>query len=415
MKQDVCKPRRSILLLAFTLSLVAFFTMSSTAQQKRVNPAIFRNYIRPNSNVTVKTVAAQKVRESTTTNLNDIVVPDSGKIVVLNPDKKITKLDAASLQKYTSVTEGKLPNRDVEVIPETHLEVVIGEAIAYRILFTMKQPLSYDPNSNSFKGKIGFLLMSDSDNTVPVKEPVKIEVRSDKTKSIVPDKVAIDHLSIESTDVDLVAENVTDSISVRVSTVSHPEGYETFIKVEPALEISSNRKTLQGLGIEETDIEVKLKGSNSADSLKVVFTAGKGTITPSSVIVKYKEPAIVRLRSQGLGDSKITASTSSLNSNSLVFTFKFPSAFLLASLIGGLSGGFVKFLSGDKTNRKRSTQKIVIGGILTGLIVAAAYYGLGISVIGISISALVYEIAVFALSALGAIVGIRLPKPGSAE
>jgi hypothetical protein len=60
-------------------------------------------------------------------------------------------------------------------------------------------------------------------------------------------------------------------------------------------------------------------------------------------------------------------------------------------------------------------RKIVIGGILTGLIVAAAYYGLGISVIGIRISALVNEIAVFALSALGAIVGIRLPKPGSAE
>jgi hypothetical protein len=45
--------------------------------------------------------------------------------------------------------------------------------------------------------------------------------------------------------------------------------------------------------------------------------------------------------------------------------------------------------------------------------VAAAYYGLGISVIGIKISALVNEIAVFALSALGAIFGITLPKPDS--
>jgi hypothetical protein len=413
MKQYACKPHCSTLLSVFTLTLLVLFSISLKAQPKRVNPAIFRNYIKPNSNVTVKTVAAQEVRHSTTASLNNIVVPDSGKVVVLNPEQRITKLDAASLQKYTSVTEGKLPNKDVEVIPETHLEVATGEAIAYRILFTMKQPLSFDANSNSYKGKIGFLLMSDSDNTLPVKEPVKIEVRSDKTKSIVPDKVSIDHLSIESTDVDLVAENVADSISVRVSTVSNPEGYVAFLKVEPALEIFANRKELQGLGIEETEIEVRLKGSNSADSAKVVFSPEKGTITPSAINVKYREPAIVTLRSQGLGNSKITASTSSLNSNSLEFAFDFPWAFLLASLIGGLLGGFVKFLSSDKT--KRSMQKIVIGGILTGLIVAAVYYGLGISVIGIKISALVNEIAVFALSALGAIVGIQLPKVGTAE
>ena len=413
MKQYASKPHCSTLLSVFTLTLLAFFSSSLNAQPKRVNPAIFRNYIKPNSNVTVKTVAAQEVRHSTTASLNNIVVPDSGKVVVMNPERRITKLDAASLQKYTSVTEGKLPNQDVEVIPETHLEVATGEAIAYRILFTMKQPLSFDANSNSYKGKIGFLLMSDSDNTALVKEPVKIEVRSDKTKSIVPDKFSIDHLSIESTDVDLVAENVADSISVRVSTVSNPEGYVAFLKVEPALEIFANRKELQGLGIEETEIEVRLKGSNSADSAKVVFSPEKGTITPSSINVKYREPAIVTLRSQGLGNSKITASTSSLNSNSLEFAFDFPWAFLLASLIGGLLGGFVKFLSSDKT--KRSMQKIVIGGILTGLIVAAVYYGLGISVIGIKISALVNEIAVFALSALGAIVGIQLPKAGTAE
>ena len=412
MNQYACTPTRNIILLAFTLILSAFFSISSDAQQKRLNPALFRNYVKPNSNVDVKTVKDQKVRQTTTTTFDNIAVPDAGKSVVLYQDR-ITKIDMASLRKYNSVTEGKLPNEDVEVIPELHVEAATehGEATTYRILFTMKQPLSYDANSNSFTGKIGFLLMSDSDNSVPVKEPVRIEVRSDQAKSISPDKLVIDHLSIESTDVDVVADNVTDSISVRVGTVSNPEGYVTFLKVEPVLEISANRKALQGLGIEETEIEARLKGSESADSVKVVFSTEKGTITPSSVYVKYKEPATVKLRSQGLGNSKITASTSKLNSNSLIFDFHFPWSFLLASFIGGILGGFVKFLSSDK--KKRSLQKIVIGGVFTGLIVAAAYYGLGISVIGIKISALVNEIAVFALSALGAIIGISLPKPDS--
>ena len=73
-------------------------------------------------------------------------------------------------------------------------------------------------------------------------------------------------------------------------------------------------------------------------------------------------------------------------------------------------GWFVNFFTSDK---KKSLQKIVIVGILTGLIVAAVYYGLGISLIGIKISAILNEIAVFALSALGAIVGISSLKTGN--
>jgi len=111
-----------------------------------------------------------------------------------------------------------------------------------------------------------------------------------------------------------------------------------------------------------------------------------------------------------LGKSKITASTSQSNSNALVFDFNFPLYFLLALLFGGLLGWFVNFFTSDK---KKSLQKIVIVGILTGLIVAAVYYGLGISLIGIKISAILNEIAVFALSALGAIVGISSLKTGN--
>jgi hypothetical protein len=152
--------------------LIASFPISSNAQKRKLNPALFRNYVKPNSNVDVKTVADQKVRETTTTTSNNIVVPDKGKSVILYQDR-VTKIDMVSLKKYDSVTEGKLPDKDVKVIPELHVEAATGNGgtLTYRILFTMKQPLSYDASSNSFKGKIGFLLMSDSDNTVPVKEP----------------------------------------------------------------------------------------------------------------------------------------------------------------------------------------------------------------------------------------------------
>jgi hypothetical protein len=51
MKQYACKPHFSTLLSVFTLTVLAFFFNFSKCTAERVNPAIFRNYIKPNSNV----------------------------------------------------------------------------------------------------------------------------------------------------------------------------------------------------------------------------------------------------------------------------------------------------------------------------------------------------------------------------
>jgi len=110
MKQYACQLTFSTLLVSFTLTLIAFFPISSNAQKRKLNPALFRNYVKPNSNVDVKTVADQKVRETTTTTSNNIVVPDKGKSVILYQDR-VTKIDMVSLKKYDSVTEGKLPDK----------------------------------------------------------------------------------------------------------------------------------------------------------------------------------------------------------------------------------------------------------------------------------------------------------------
>ena len=413
MNQYACKPNCIIILTCFFFNLFTLDSSRVNAQEKRLNQARFKNYVKSNSTVKVQTVDGQKIQRSTETSVSNITVPDTGKKVIVYQDR-VAKLDLGSLKLYNEVTDGKLPDGDVKVIPEIHVESSDDHAgaITYRVIFTMKQPLFFDADLNKFSGKLGFLLMSDSDNAISIKEPVNIEVRSDEIKSITPDKLTIDHLSIPSTDIDLLADHVTDSISVRVATVSNPQGYIAFLKVHPVLEISSNRKSIQGLGIQETEINVRIYGSKSSDSVKVVFSAEKGTIKPSSVNLKYNEPAKVLLRSEGLGKSKITASSSQSNSNPLVFDFNFPLYFLLASLFGGLLGGFVKYFTSDK---EKSLQKIVIVAILTGLIVAAVYYGLGISLIGVKISAILNEIAVFALSALGAIFGISSLKTGSNE
>jgi uncharacterized membrane protein YjjP (DUF1212 family) len=97
-----------------------------------------------------------------------------------------------------------------------------------------------------------------------------------------------------------------------------------------------------------------------------------------------------------------------MKSNDLNFRFAFPWFFLLASILGGLTGSLAKYYITVKG--KKSWKKPVIGGILIGFIGAIAYYSLGVNLLGISMSAGLNEIAVLALSALCAYFGIGLLK-----
>jgi hypothetical protein len=125
------------------------------------------------------------------------------------------------------------------VIPELHVEADSGQAdpIAYRIVFTSLQPLHYNDSLKKFTANLAFLLMNESgDNTAHI-DPVKIEVNSDDATFIKPRSFEIDHLSIPSSDVELIADNVNDSASIKVITVSNPLGYTTYLKVKPSLEL----------------------------------------------------------------------------------------------------------------------------------------------------------------------------------
>jgi uncharacterized membrane protein YeaQ/YmgE (transglycosylase-associated protein family) len=142
--------------------------------------------------------------------------------------------------------------------------------------------------------------------------------------------------------------------------------------------------------------------------MKVSFSSQKGVVTPNSVYLSHNNPSTVYLRSDGLGSSILSATSSIADSNTLQFSYVFPWLFLLAAVIGGLTGSLAKyFLAGDE---KGSAVKPIIGGILIGIIGAVAWYGLGVNLLGAKLSPALNALAVFALSALCAYFGIGLIK-----
>ena len=411
------KPQTIALLkeVCFKLFLcnILFLVFTTLTAQTALKPSVYRNFIRPNSTVKIQTVAGQKVQATDTTSVNNIQLEPHTKNVI-KYESKIAALDVASLRHFQEETKSEAGKEEVKVIPELHVETnstTEADATAYRIVFTSVQPLHYDSEKN-LSGKLAFLLINESGKNDATIQPVKIEISSDEIGVIKPAALTIDHLSIPSSYVDLVGKNISDSASVKISTVSNPNGYITYLKVKPVLELFTRSK-IQGWGIQEVPVTVSFSGSRSKDSVLVSFNADKGTITPSSIKMAYDQTSEVHLRSEGLGKSKITAIANSIRSDAAIVEFIFPWYFLLASILGGIAGTFIKHYS--KSTRKKLSAKVFLVGIITGFIGAAAYYVLGINLLKFSLSGGLNEIAVFVISALFAYFGISITNAVSGD
>ena len=399
---------------SLSVALFAFNCLATNAQTTRLKSSVYNNYIRSGSTVKVQTLEGDRIRRTETSVVNNIQLPANKKNII-KYENKIAVLDRASMEKFKEGGNTNTSNEEVMVIPELHVEPDSGQAeqVAYRIIFTSLQPLRYNDTLKKFSGKLAFLLINESgDNNARI-DPVKIEVNSDEVTFINPGSFEINHLSIPSSNVELIADNVNDSASIKVITVSNPSGYITYLKVKPLLELSSNRSKLQGLGIQQIPFTISFGGSKSSDSVSVIFSPEKGTVSPNPLKMRYNETATAYLRSEGMGTSLLTATANSIKSNPLTFTYTFPWPFLLATILGGLAGSFIK--QNSKSTRKKITSKVILVGIVTGFIGAAAYYVLGINLLGLSFSAGFNEIAVFVISALFAYFGILVIKPGTKE
>ncbi len=396
-------------LLVLTLTFVSFVLSAQKTVQYKLKT--HDRVILPNDSVRVQTVENGKVMETHVSPATNIQVrPNSISVVTLA--KKISVIDSSSYSRIKLMPLMSGPLEGYKVIPELHLDNGALGGEAFKIVFSLLQPFRYNTEIKKFKASLGFFLMSETGNsTSNISQPVDIEIVSSEVSSILPGHLQIPHLNLPSSTVDLMADHISDSAQVKVITTSNPDGFITYLKVDPTLEILTNVTTLQGFGIQKIPVDVRFFGSNSTGSATVNFTVGKGTVSPNSVEVSYNKPSTVYLSSEGTGEVKLTAYTNNLQSNDLNFKYIFPWAFLLSSILGGLIGGLAKYyLNGQK---RKFPTKPILGGILVGFIVAVAYYFLGINLAGLSVSAGFSGIAVLGLSALGAYFGIST-KPGAA-
>lgn len=347
-------------------------------------------------------------------NLTKISVPENQmslaphQTYVLQPAS--ARIENPALASYNSLDKeirDSYALRDIQMLPEIFVQTGAtgADQFVYRVAFASKLPMEYRFGPQYFAGAMKFFLVpepgsSQSDLNIPV----EIEVVSDDIHTINPSAKSIDHVNFPMTKISLQGERLADSAQVKIITKSNPDGYGTYIKVRPAIEITSTRTRFQGLGVQKIPITLQVVGASpSDDSVRVSFSPEKGTVQPASVYVHYGVPALVYLRSEGLGTARLTT-LSAFSTNELEFRYEFPWLFIAMAILGGILGGAVKFLSDME---KLSFLKSVIKGIAFGFFGSVVYYVLGFSLLRFQVTDIFNEFAVLGFSALVAFFGVR--------
>ncbi len=253
--------------------------------------------------------------------------------------------------------------------------------IDYQIYFTSSKPFKYDQHSDTFNGSLGFVLVDISDGSIVknLSEPAYIEVSSEEIDHINPEKLSVSHLSLPSSEIELSEKNGSDSLKLKIITKNNLSGYDTYIKVEPTLNIRSEGKDIMGFGVEQASIDVRIIGSSSEDSVEVSISAESGKFEPEHFTLRNNELKKVALRSGYKLDSvQISAiakgaGSENYESNTFKIYYSFPWLFMVFAIIGGVLGCIARY-------RKKLKLRKILLGMVDGLLTCVLYFFLKIPI-----------------------------------
>ena len=312
--------------------------------------------------------------------------------------------DTASMALDTGMVRGTGGRDAVFAIPESYIFAGTSGSTHSLDLILRARSMRFDHASREFVGQVDIWTQDplDPSGEGSLTDSIAVQILGD-VETITPDQASIGHLGIPTTRISIHDPEALDSVAVLVVTRKKPEGYSLRIPVRPALEVRAGADTIEGWGIEATDITVSVRGGGSVPDTHVEVLAQPGSPSPGSVTVSSGHAARLTLRSGRLGPASVEASATPLETGTTSVYYSFPSRFILAAAFGALVG---VLLSG---RRKKSAEKgpgyfsMAFHGLLAGVVVVLAYLVVGVNLLPIDLPAQpVYnEALVFIVSVLG--------------
>jgi hypothetical protein len=312
---------------------------------------------------------------------------------------------------------GRAEVDSVFVLPYSYVGFTAdNEQVHLRPAVIRESPLRYRPREGVFRGS---LLIGLEDSRAPaVRKQLSGAVRLtlvSQGDTIMPADLELASTNLPLARVTIVAREPTDSLSVQIVPDFDLRGTVVWLPVDPALELDDAPRNMAGLGIQTKTFPVRIRGATVGDSIPVTLAVDRGSLAHNEVKVGRSGSGMVRLRSAGIGDATIRATSPGMAAVQSTIHFGWPIVFLVAALLGGAIGG----IAGKVTRTRESAGGYggaVLFGLLAGFLVAVAYYALGVNLLKVDVAVPFFdEAAVFGLALLGGAFGIRLLEKGAPE
>ena len=282
-----------------------------------------------------------------------------------------------------------------------------GREIRFRPVIEASGGLALTGNGNSFQGRVYVGLLDNKDPTASYKlpQPVSLLV-SAQAEELMPRQLTIDHTNLPFAEVTIASADPADPMDLSLIAAGTSERATIQLPViRPRVELLLVRSRIQGLGLETSVISVRAVGVPDPGGRVVIVTSDFASVDPTQVRLDAQGVGTTTVRSVSFGKASINAASPPLAPATVDIQFSWPIAFLLASVIGGLTGAALSLL--QKGGKKRDLRTVLIRGVLTGILMVALY-GIGVNLLPIHPTATAGEALAFAIAAVGGFLGLKV-------
>ncbi|MBC7790169.1 MAG: hypothetical protein H7Z74_09505 [Anaerolineae bacterium] len=275
-------------------------------------------------------------------------------------------------------------------------------------LIVHQNGLTFNSATGLFSGRasIGVIdSLHPNEGSQPLARPLKMALLVIGPGTPVPDKLEINHTSL---DYETVEFSARDSIVVRIVTATDPEGVLIPVQVfRPAIKLYALPSVLQAFGLGTSTISVTLPpGHARGDTMLVTFATQSLNVRPAILPVTVGRANEAKIRSGVPGTHTISAQINGRESDSVEVTFAWPWLFLSAAVVGFIVGGAATFF-GDRPGKPTSIGLAILKGAPFGFLTAVAA-ALGLDWLGLHLDDAGTWMGVMLTAALGAYAGERI-------
>jgi hypothetical protein len=333
---------------------------------------------------------------------------ESGKIYTVEPSAVRERTFKALVEPKVRALAGDKPIASPTGIFVTRAND--GADVQFKPFVYVGDPLTWQREERSFRGSIfvGVAALDDEAAAAGLSKAVVFQTLD--PVAVTPDDLEVANAGPPYRQ--MTVEVPTAARAVKIRMVAQNAGGELSIEVPvaPVIVVEPVNPQIQGYGLGTTMISVMAAGLENPEGQVVTLIANpRGTFEPDQVVLDRTGNARARLRSDGVGQRTIRATTAGAASVEQVVEFAAPMETISASLFGGVLGGLIRVLPNRRAGQGGKLLVALIVAVLIGLL-GFALYAIGVNLTPIQPTVTQGAIVVLAMSGVSAYLGVKWLK-----